>query len=298
LVGIREVLAELIPSEKASLMYRSYDVIGDIAVAKIPSELNDYEKEVGNAIHKLHPGVRTVFRVIGETKEIERNRELRLIWTQYKALGTSDRKTADDLGRTIYNEHGCRFIVDVRRVFFTPRLSHERMRIARQVKPGEVIANMFGGVGTYAIIIAKVCPEVKKIYNIDVNPIACKLADTNITMNQCSGKVTSILGDAEEVCKDRLKGLCNRVIMALPECASLFLGGAITALKEEEDCTVNFYAEVTGRHVEEQVQDAITEAKKKMYQYGVSFCEATGWRIVREVGGRRYHVAIDFKVHK
>jgi tRNA (guanine37-N1)-methyltransferase len=298
LVGIREVLAELIPSDKALLMYRTYDVIGDIALVKIPYELDDYEKEVGNAIHKLHPRIRTVFRVVGETKEIERNRELRLIWTQHPLSGKDDGEAAGDLGRTIYTEYGCRFVVDVRRVFFSPRLSHERMRIAKQVKPGEVVVNLFGGVGTYAIIITKFCPEVNRIYTIDVNPIACSLASDNITMNRCSGKVVSILGDAETVCKEKLKGLCNRVVMPLPEYAGSFLDGAITALKGEGDRAVNFYAEVVGRQVEKQVQCVIAETTKRMYQCGVSLSEATGWRIVREVGARRYHVAIDFKVHK
>ena len=50
----------------------------------------------------------------------------------------------DDKTETEYKESGCRFIVDVRKAFFSPRLSSERTRIAELVSGGEVIVNMFG----------------------------------------------------------------------------------------------------------------------------------------------------------
>jgi len=297
LFGIRKALSKLIPPEKAHLMYHSYDLIGDVAIVKLPYELDDYEMEVGEAIHEVHPRVARVFRVVGETEEVQRNRELKLIWTDAQHGGTGG-AVAEDLGRTVYSEHGCKFVVDVKDVFFSPRLSYERMRIAKQVKPGETVSVMFGGVGTYAIIIAKACPEVEKIYTIDVNPVACKLANDNIAINRCSGKVVPILGDAEVVCKEKLKGLCNRVIMPLPEYAGSFLDSAAAALKEDGECVINFYAEVSGKQIEKQIYKVIDETGKKMRECGVSLCEAVGRRIVREVGSRRYHIAIDFRVLK
>lgn len=295
MVGIRQALSKLIPPEKARMMYHSYDLIGDVAVVKLPHELDDYEREVGEAIHEVHPRVARVFRVVGETEEVERNRELKLIWIDAQPGGTGG-AVAENLGRTVYSEHGCKFVVDVSNVFFTPRLSYERMRIAKQVKPGETVSVMFGGVGTYAIIMAKVCPEVEKIYTIDVNPIAHKLANDNIAINHCTRKVVTILGDAGVVCKENLKGLCNRVIMPLPEYAGSFLDSAAAALKEDAECVINFYAEVSGRLIDKQIDKIIDEAWKKMRGCGVSLCEAVGWRIVREVGARRYHIAIDFRV--
>ena len=50
----------------------------------------------------------------------------------------------DDKTETEYKESGCRFIVDVRKAFFSPRLSSERIRISELVNDGEVIVNMFG----------------------------------------------------------------------------------------------------------------------------------------------------------
>jgi tRNA (guanine37-N1)-methyltransferase len=298
LVSVKQALAELIPLQEALLMYEAYDIIGDLVVTKVPFELAEYEREVGEAIHKAHPNVRRVFRVIGKTEEVERSRRLKLIWSEsQRPLKERDRMEMNP-GRTVYKEHGCRFAVDVENVFFTPRLSYERMRIAKQVKPREVIANIFGGVGTYAVIIAKTCPQVGRVYTVDVNPYAHQLAKENVIINRCPEIVVPILGDAKEICKEQLKGLCDRVIMPLPKYASSFLDCAITALKGGVECTVNYYAQISGKEIERQVNNLIQETIVKMEDLGVKTCKASAWRIVREIGPRRYHIVMDLKVVK
>jgi tRNA (guanine37-N1)-methyltransferase len=190
------------------------------------------------------------------------------------------------------------FIVDVRKVFFTPRLSNERIRIARQVRAGEVVACLFGGVCTYAVIMAKVCPQVRRIYSVDINPIAYQLGSENVLVNKCADKVMPILGDARAVCREQLKGACSRVIMPLPTQAILFLGSAVQALQEGPECVINFYSEVSGVDVREKAAKVINETNRNLRNYGVKRSESTDWRIVREVGPRRYHIAIDFLVSK
>jgi tRNA (guanine37-N1)-methyltransferase len=297
LVRLREALAKSIPADKSRLMYDSYDIIGDIAVIKMPYELDQYEEEVGKAFHEARPSLKSVFRVIGDTERIERTRELRLIWNKHTSRGR-DEPGGRDISRTVYREHGCRFVVDVRNVFFTPRLSHERMRIAKQVKAGEVVACMFGGVCTYAVIIAKVCPNVDRVYSVDINPAAYELGKENVIINKCFDKVIPILGDARTVCRDQLKGICSRVIMPLPEQAVLFLDSAVEALREGVECIINFYAEVSGTQFKNEAVRVMDEINHKLLDYGVRRSEAAGWRIVRQVGRRRYHTAIDMNILK
>jgi tRNA (guanine37-N1)-methyltransferase len=297
MVSVREALGKLIPSEKAQLMYHAYDIIGDVAIVKVPNKLDDYERLVGEAFHQARPDLKAVFRVIGKTEEIERTRKLRLIWSKLSPSNMGEAEL-ENLARTVYREYGCRFIVDVRKVFFTPRLSHERMTIARQVRPGEVIVNMFGGIGTYAIIIAKTCPGVDKIYTVDISPISHELAKENVNINKCWEKVIPILGDARTVCRDQLKGTCSRAIMPLPEQATSYLDSAIEALKEGIECVVNFYCEISGKHVEIEVHRVVDETKSRIGDCGAKRSDAVRWRIVREVGTRRYHIAVDFTVLK
>jgi tRNA (guanine37-N1)-methyltransferase len=297
LVSPREVLAKLIPSEVVRRMYNSYDIIGDIALIKVPYELDQYEEEVGEAFHVARPSLKAVFRVVGDTEEIERTRQLRLIWSRYGSQGGHE-AVGSDLSRTVYREHGCRFIVDVKRVFFTPRLSYERMRIAKQVKAGEVVACLFGGVCTYSVIIAKVCPGVERIFSVDVNAAACELGKENVLLNKCFEKVVPILGDARTICRQQLRGVCSRVVMPLPKQAILFLDSAVEALREGVECFINFYSEVSGTQPKNEAAEVMNKVNGRLRDCGVKRSEAIGWRIVREVGSRKYHIAIDLAVSK
>jgi tRNA (guanine37-N1)-methyltransferase len=83
---------------------------------------------------------------------------------------------------TTYKEHGCSFKANLKHVFLTPQLSHERMRIAQKVAPGETIINMFAGVGCFSILIAKLQPQTK-IYFIDVNPYAYEYMKENVALD-------------------------------------------------------------------------------------------------------------------
>jgi tRNA G37 N-methylase Trm5 len=86
--------------------------------------------------------------------------------------------------------------------------------------------------------------------------------------------------------------------MPLPEKASTFLDCAATTLKQNTESVINFYAEVFGSELESKVEKIINDADGKLAEYGVRVSDVESWRIVREVGPRRYHVAVDLKVLK
>ena len=122
----------------------------------------------------------------------------------------------DDKTETEYKESGCRFFVDVRNVFFSPRLSSERTRIAEFVNDGEMVVNMFGGVG----IFFNYLPQKWKnstVFNIDINPFATKLCKKIIAINRLVGNVISIHGDASQVINSQLENKSDRTLMLLPE---------------------------------------------------------------------------------
>ena len=57
--------------------YRSYDVIGDIIVAKIPRKPGVREGKIGRVLLEANRRARLVLRVAGGTDPISRHRELR-----------------------------------------------------------------------------------------------------------------------------------------------------------------------------------------------------------------------------
>ena len=104
-------------------------------------------------------------------------------------------------------------------------------RIARLVKSGETVVNMFSGVGCFSIIIAKTVTQTK-VFSIDVNPIAVQYMEENVRINRVYGKVIPLLGDSKDIINAKLQGKADRVLMPLPEKALEYLPYAVSALKK------------------------------------------------------------------
>ena len=193
---------------------------------------------------------------------------------------------------TEYREHACRFKVDIAKTYFSPRLSTERQRIAEMVGDNETVVNMFAGVGTYSVVIAKM-NRTCKVYSIDSNSAASELDKINAKLNKVQDRVVSIWGDAVEVIKDRLSGQADRVLMPLPERASEFVDSAVLALKEKG--IVHYFAHVKADSKkagqELGLQDAVNAFAKYDHQ-------VLGVRVVREVGPRIYQIVADVSVRR
>jgi len=113
--------------------------------------------------------------------------------------------------------------LDVNKVYFTPRLSHERERIAKQVKKGENIGAFFAGVGPFPLVIFKKQPQVK-IYAVELNPYAFKYLDENIRINKARGVIEPIFCDVRKLatCYPTMPKP-DRVLMPLPKGGEEFL---------------------------------------------------------------------------
>src|SRR3989344_2273513 len=61
----------------------------------------------------------------------------------------------------------------------------ERQRIAKQVKPNEIIIDMFAGIGYFSLGLKK----AKKVYAIEKNPLAYKYLKENILLNKAKNIV-------------------------------------------------------------------------------------------------------------
>jgi tRNA (guanine37-N1)-methyltransferase len=157
----------------------SFDVVGDIAIVKIPEELHEYEAAISEAILRANAGVSVVAADEG-VKGPMRVRQLRVL-------------AGPDRTQTVYREYGLSYAVDVAKAYFSPRLGSERMRVAQQVGPGEVVVDMFSGVGPYAILIAK-RRQPAVVHAFDANPDAFRYLEENVRRNRAD-RVRPRLGD-------------------------------------------------------------------------------------------------------
>ena len=206
---LRKKLSPTLTSEELSKVYNSFDIIGDITIIKVPNDNIINAETIAKQIMAVHKNVKTVFAQASPILGDFRIRELRLL--------AGENKTS-----TKHKEANCVFTVDVEKCYFSPRLSHERSRVAGMVKPGETVVNMFAGVGCFSIIIAKTVGQTK-VFSIDVNPTAVQYMQENVRINRVYGKVFPLLGDSKELVNAQLQGTADRVLMPLPEKALEYL---------------------------------------------------------------------------
>ncbi len=270
---------KLSPRELASV-YKSYDVIGDIAIIRIPELLIPHSETIAKAMMQQQKHVKAVWRQASPVSGDFRLRKLKWV--------AGEKKT-----ETVYKEHDCLFEVDIRQCYFSPRLAFERMRIASLVRENEVVVNMFAGVGSYSILIAK-HSNVAKVYSIDINPVAIKYMRKNALLNKVISKVVPIEGDARMTIESRLENTADRVLMPLPEKAYKYLESALSAVKPKGGW-IHYYCFRHATKQEDPVEKARIRIAEKLTKNHVNFELALG-RIVRQTGPNWYQVAIDIKV--
>ncbi len=203
-----------VPDELRGLLPSSFDVVGDVAMIKIPDELLDYDRAIGRALLAVNPSIRSVFQDYGVKGDL-RIRDL-------------ERIAGEGSSKTVHREFGVRLYTDPAKVYFNPRLAGERHRIAGLVKDGETIIDMFGGVAPFGTVICHLAhPSV--VYSIDLNPDAERFAVKNAEANHIDN-LHPMTGDSSKV----IQGLpmADRIIMNLPQIADQFLPIALGHLKE------------------------------------------------------------------
>ncbi len=261
-----------VPDEVKPLLPSSFDIIGDIAIIELPEELMPYGRAIGEAILKVHRHIKAVFAKGSKVEGEYRVRELVHL--------AGEKRT-----ETLHRENGIRLKLDVAKVYFSPRLATERMRIFKKTRPGEVVFDMFAGVGPYSILLAR---KAKLVFACDLNPWAVRYLEENIRLNKAHN-VVPIFGDVRKVA-GKLKA--DRVIMNLPKFADRFLREAMLSVKPGG--IIHYY----GFSSEEDLyseHEARIKAVARELGFSVEFLER---RKVRPYAPRQFNIAIDFRVLK
>ena len=274
---LKKTLENVLSKQESEDLFSAFDQIGDIIIVRIPDSLLSKKKIIGETLLEQVKTAKSVFYQSSSVEGDFRTRDLEIL-------------AGVDKTETEYKEFGCRFIVDVEKAFFSPRLSTERDRIANLVQDEEIIINMFGGVGMFSIIAAK--RKKCTVYNIDINPIAAKLCEKNIKLNKLAGKVISIHGDAVQIIQEQFRDQGDRVLMLLPERSDEFLNSAILATKSNG--IIHYYAHI---HADKKSQAAKLSEKHYLDTTPIK-SKILDSKIVRAVGPRYYQTVVDIRITK
>ena len=202
----------------------AFDIIGEVAIVEVPDGGN--EKEIAKLIMKKHPRIRTVLGKAGGREGEYRTRKLKKIYGKETV--------------TEHKEHGCRFRLDIDKVYYSPREATERQRITEMVKKGESVMVFFSGIGCFPVVIARKRPDVGIIYGIESNPDGHESALENVRINKLGHLIVPIHGDVREKAR-KYFGKCDRVVMPLPKEGYRYLPEAIRWVRKKTGGVVHFY---------------------------------------------------------
>jgi tRNA (guanine37-N1)-methyltransferase len=203
-VSFRDRVASFLSDEELGFFIHSYDTVGRIAIVQIPEELESKEHRIGKALLESDGGIDTVRK-----RSSDRGGEFRLRETELLA--------GEPNTETVHVEHGARFLVDVEKVYFSPRLSTERGRIANCAGENERVLVLFSGCGPFPFVLAK--KTGCSVVGVEKNPVGHRLARRS--KERFGYDATSfVCADAADYVPE---SVFDRVVMPAPFNASTFL---------------------------------------------------------------------------
>ena len=273
--NLKFYLKSKLTEKELRIVPSSFDVVGDILIfSEFPKELAKKEKIIGQTILENYHHIKTILKKTKKYSGKFRTPKL-------KVIAGEKRK------ETICRENNVFIKLDVEKVYFSPRMSSERKRIAELINPNESVLIMFSGSGVYPIVIAK-STRCKEVYGIEINPVAHKYASENVKKNKFENRINLFLGDVRKI-MPKINKKFDRILMPLPKGGEHFLDLSIKYAKKHG--IVHFYDflhEDEFYKAREKIQNACKKSKYK--------CKIL--RIVKcgQYSPRFYRICADFIV--
>jgi tRNA wybutosine-synthesizing protein 2 len=272
---LRDLMGEHLDDDKLALLPGGWQIIGDIVVISLHSDLYPEKELVGNAMLELYPYSKSVYLDSGITGEMRHpRRELVAI-----------RNGMDDPAVTVHNENGCRFRLDVTKVMFSKGNLWEKMRMSRLGK-GEVVVDMFAGIGYFTIPMA-VHSHPDRIIAIELNPESYQYLLENIRLNGVVGIVEPELGDCAEMTP---VSSADRVIMGYVGNTRHYLEYGIKALKSGG--ILHYHDTVPVHLVPSKPIDLIKNEACKQGRRA----EILNWHRIKKYSPGVWHVVVDARI--
>ncbi|KAH6917030.1 hypothetical protein BKA70DRAFT_1251174 [Coprinopsis sp. MPI-PUGE-AT-0042] len=180
-----EVLHAFLPEELREGAPSGFAMVGHIAHLNLNEEYLPYKHIIGQVILDKNPRVKTVVN------------KLNSIDTQFRFFKMELLAGEPDY-IVEHSESDCRFTFDFTKVYWNSRLHTEHERLVTLFKPEDVVADVFAGVGPFAV------PAGKKgcaVLANDLNPESAKFLSINAKNNRVTDTVRVFCEDGREFIK-------------------------------------------------------------------------------------------------
>jgi tRNA wybutosine-synthesizing protein 2 len=179
---VREKVSATLGARISEQLPDGYQRLGRVLVVRLPETIREHFRAIGEA-YRSELDVGAVLRRAGETQG-----ELRI--PHFELIAGED-------SRTEVVEYGIRYRLDAQRVLFARGNRAERHRAGTLTRPGEVVADLFAGIGYFCLPVA-VHGRAAQVWAIEKNPVSFEYLLENVRRNHVGGRVTCIRGDNRE----------------------------------------------------------------------------------------------------
>lgn len=209
-----EILKAVLPEGKE--IASSFSIIGHIVHVNLKEHLLDYKYVIGQV---LLDKVKTARTVVNKVNTID---------TDYRFFKMEILCGDNDLVAEV-KENKCMYKFDFSKVYWNPRLVSEHERLVLKLNAGDILYDVFAGVGPFSI------PAAKKKCTVlanDLNPESFKWLSYNIKLNKVGDFVQAFNKDGTSFIQEDVKNHLLKtqslngtahIVMNLPASAVMFL---------------------------------------------------------------------------
>ncbi|KAF8560111.1 hypothetical protein OG21DRAFT_1492514 [Imleria badia] len=187
-----DIINSILPEDLCDGSPTGFSITGHIAHMNLNQEYLPYKHLIGQIILDKNPGIKTVVNKLD-------NIDTKFRFFKMEVLAGKPDFVVE------HHESDCLFTFDFSKVYWNSRLHTEHERLVQLFKPEDVVADVFAGVGPFAI------PAAKKgcaVLANDLNPESAHWLTKNISANHVSDFVRSSCEDG----RDFIRNVVDRVL--------------------------------------------------------------------------------------
>lgn len=267
--------------EELDLLPSGFQTLGEVVIIKLDERLLGKKELIAKAYLDILHYMRAVYlnrgKIEGKFREPEHIEYI----------------TGEKNPIVLHKEHGVKYRFNIKKIMFSKGNINERKHLASLVEKGEIIVDMFAGIGYFSLPIA-VLARPEQIYSIELNPTAYKYLVENIQLNNVEDIIKPIQGDCRKIVLTLSeKGVkADRIIMGVFPAPKGYIEEALTLVKNGG--TIIHYEGIIDKD-----QDLLLYEEFSQIAQNQGFpSELKDRRLVKSYGPNLFHVVYDILVKK
>ena len=140
---LKDVLIGILTEEELSVLPRGFQTVGDVVITKLNPLLLEKKNLIAEKYLDLLPGIKSIYLNSGRVKG------------QFRTPEKIEFLVGVDNSIVKHKEHEVIYKFDITKIMFSMGNLNERKFLATLVKEGEMIVDMFAGIGYFSLPIAK-----------------------------------------------------------------------------------------------------------------------------------------------